>query len=36
LSWSGVSNTSKISWYLTNYVIQNSVFYILVKQLPSW
>jgi hypothetical protein len=35
LGWSGVSNTSKISWYLANHDIQNKVFYILVKHLSE-
>jgi hypothetical protein len=39
LSWSEVSNTPKISWYLANYGIQNRVFYMLDKHLTekiSW
>jgi hypothetical protein len=33
LNWSGVSNTSKIPWYLANYDIKNRVFYMLDKHL---
>jgi hypothetical protein len=33
LSWSEVSNTLKILWYLANHGIQTRVFYMLVKHL---
>jgi hypothetical protein len=35
LCWSGVLNTSKIPWYLTNYGIQNRVFYMSAKHLSG-
>jgi hypothetical protein len=35
LGCNGVSNTTKISWYIANYDIQNGVFYMLVKHLPE-
>jgi hypothetical protein len=35
LGWNGVSNTSKIPWYLANYDIQNKVFYMLAKHLSK-
>jgi hypothetical protein len=35
LDWSGISNTSKILWYLANHDIQNRVFYMLTKHLSE-
>jgi hypothetical protein len=35
LGWRGVSNTSKIPWYLANHDIQNRFFYMLVKHLSE-
>jgi hypothetical protein len=35
LGCNGVSNTTKISWYIANYDIQNGVFYMLVKHIPE-
>jgi hypothetical protein len=35
LGWSGVSNTSKLPWYLANHGIQNIVFYMLAKHLSG-